>query len=61
MRHLRIGKQASVTVEATEDDTAAAPVEARHGRKTLMLGTHQRVVVSLERFLRQQGVTSASP
>jgi predicted thioesterase len=127
MRHPRIGKQASVTVEATEDDTAAAvgnadvdvvattalilyieavaadligdccepgeisvgsavnvrhlaaapvgarikvtakvtavqgrridfAVEANHGRKTLILGTHQRVVVNLERFLRQQGL-----
>jgi predicted thioesterase len=127
MRHPRIGKQTSVTIEATEDDTAAAvgnadvnviattslilfieaaaseliedccesgeisvgsavnvrhlaaapvgarikvtakvtavqgrridfAVEAHHGRRTLMIGTHQRVVVNLERFLKQQGL-----
>jgi predicted thioesterase len=127
MRHPRIGKQLSVTVEATEDDTAAAvgnadvevvattslilfieaaaseliedcceageisvgsavnvrhlaaapvgarikvtakvtavqgrridfAVEAHHGRRTLMIGTHQRVVVNLDRFLKQQGL-----
>jgi predicted thioesterase len=131
MRHPRIGKQLSVTIEATEDDTAAAlgnadvdvvattalilfieaaaseliedccetgeisvgsavnvrhlaaapagarvkatakvtavrgrridfAVEAHHGRKTLMIGTHQRVVVNLERFLKQQGMASES-
>jgi predicted thioesterase len=130
MRLPRIGKQTSVTIEATEDDTAAAvgnvnvevvattslilfieaaaaeliedccedgevsvgsavnvrhlaaapvgarikatakvtavqgrridfAVEAHHGRKLLMIGTHQRVVVGLERFLRQQGLASA--
>ncbi len=130
MRLPRIGKQTSVTIEATEDDTAAAvgnvnvevvattslilfieaaaaeliedccesgevsvgtavnvrhlaaapvgarikatakvtavqgrridfAVEAHHDRKLLMIGTHQRVVVSLERFLRQQGLASA--
>ncbi len=127
MRHPRIGKQVSLTVEATEEDTAAAvgnadvdvvattslilfieaaaseliedccetgeisvgsavnvrhlaaapvgarikvtakvtavqgrridfAVEAHHGRRTLMIGTHQRVVVNLERFLKQQGL-----
>jgi fluoroacetyl-CoA thioesterase len=127
MRHPRIGKQLSLTVEATEEDTAAAvgnadvdvvattslilfieaaaseliedcceageisvgsavnvrhlaaapvgarikvtakvtavqgrridfAVEAHHGRRTLMIGTHQRVVVNLERFLKQQGL-----
>ena len=130
MRHPRIGKQLSVTVEATEDDTAAAvgnadvevvattslilfieavaseliedcceageisvgsavnvrhlaaapvgarikvtakvtavqgrridfAVEAHHGRRTLMIGTHQRVVVNLERFLKQQGLAQS--
>lgn len=132
MRHPRIGKQTSVTIEATEDDTAAAvgnadvnvvattalilfleaaateliddccepgeisvgsavnvrhlaaapvgarikvtakvtavqgrridfAVEAHHGRKTLMIGTHQRVIVNLERFLRQQGLALNQP
>jgi fluoroacetyl-CoA thioesterase len=132
MRHPRIGKQTTVTIEATEDDTAAAvgsadvnvvattalillleaaateliddcceageisvgsavnvrhlaaapvgarikatakvtavqgrridfAVEAHHGRKTLMIGTHQRVVVNLERFLRQQGLALNQP
>jgi fluoroacetyl-CoA thioesterase len=132
MRHPRIGKQLSVTVEATEDDTAAAvgnadvdvvattalilfieaaaseliedcceageisvgsavnvrhlaaapvgarikvsvkvtavqgrridfAVEAHHGRRTLMIGTHQRVVVNLERFLKQQGLALNQP
>jgi predicted thioesterase len=127
MRHPRIGKQLSLAVEATEEDTAAAvgnadvdvvattslilfieaaaseliedccetgeisvgsavnvrhlaaapvgarikvtakvtavqgrridfAVEAHHGRRTLMIGTHQRVVVNLERFLKQQGL-----
>jgi predicted thioesterase len=127
MRHPRIGKQLSLTVEATEDDTAAAvgnadvdvvattslilfieaaasdliedcceageisvgsavnvrhlaaapvgarikvtakvtavqgrridfAVEAHHDRRTLMIGTHQRVVVNLERFLKHQGL-----
>lgn len=128
MRHPRIGKQASVTVEATEEDSAAAvgnsgvevvattalilfieeaasraitecvekgevsvgsavnvqhlaaapvgarikvtakvtavqgrridfAVEAHHERKRLMVGTHQRVVVNLDRFMRQHGLT----
>jgi predicted thioesterase len=128
MRHPRIGKQLSVTVEATEDDTAAAvgnadvevvattslilfieaaasdliedcceageisvgsavnvrhlaaapvgarikvtakvtavqgrridfAVEAHHGRRMLMIGSHQRVVVNLDRFLKQQGMS----
>ena len=127
MRHPRIGKHLSVTVEATEEDTAAAvgnadvevvattalilfieaaaseliedcceageisvgsavnvrhlaaapvgvrirvtakvtavrgrridfAVEAQHERRTLMIGTHQRVVVDLKRFLKQQGM-----
>ena len=127
MRHPRIGKQASVTVEATEEDSAAAvgnsgvdvvattalilfieeaasraitecvekgevsvgsavnvqhlaaapigakikvsarvtavkgrridfAVEAYHDRRRLMIGTHQRVVVNLERFLKQHGL-----
>ena len=127
MRHPRIGKQASVTVETTDDDTAAAvgnadvdaiattalilyieavasdliddcceegeisvgsavnvrhlaaapvgarirvtakvtavkgrrvdfAVEAHHARKTLITGTHQRVVVNRDRFLKQQGM-----
>jgi len=132
MRHPRIGKQTSVTIEATEDDTAAAvggadvevvattalillieaaaseliedcceageisvgaavnvrhlaaapvgarikatakvtavqgrridfAVEAHHGRKTLMTGTHQRVVVNRDRFLKQQGLSQSQP
>ncbi len=127
MRHPRIGKQTSLTIEATEDDCAAAvsnvevdvvattalilfieavaaeliddccetgeisvgsavnvrhlaaapigakikatakvtavqgrridfAVEAHHGRKTLMIGTHQRVVVNQERFMKQHGL-----
>jgi predicted thioesterase len=127
MRHPRIGKQTSLTIEATEDDSAAAvgntnvdvvattslilfleavaaeliddcceageisvgsavnvrhlaaapigaqikatakvtavqgrridfAVEAHHGRKTLMIGTHQRVVVNQERFMKQHGL-----
>ena len=129
MRHPRIGKQTSLTIEATEDDSAAvvgntnvdvvattslilfleavaaeliddcceageisvgsavnvrhlaaAPigakikatakvtavqgrridfaVEAHHGRKTLMIGTHQRVVVNQERFMKQHGLAT---
>jgi fluoroacetyl-CoA thioesterase len=129
MRHPRIGKQTSLTIEATEDDSAAvvgntnvdvvattslilfleavaaeliddcceageisvgsavnvrhlaaAPigakikatakvtavqgrridfaVEAHHGRKTLMIGTHQRVVVNQERFMKQHGLVT---
>ena len=129
MRHPRIGKQTSLTIEATEEDSAAvvgntnvdvvattslilfleavaaeliddcceageisvgsavnvrhlaaAPigarikatakvtavqgrridfaVEAHHGRKTLMIGTHQRVVVNLERFMKQHGLAT---
>jgi fluoroacetyl-CoA thioesterase len=129
MRHPRIGKQTSLTIEATEEDSAAvvgntnvdvvattalilfleavaaeliddcceageisvgsavnvrhlaaAPigakikatakvtavqgrridfaVEAHHGRKTLMIGTHQRVVVNQERFMKQHGLAS---
>ncbi len=131
MRHPRIGKQASVSIDVTEDDTAAAvsdsgvevvattalilfieaaaaelvddccedgeisvgaavsvqhlaaapvgarikatakvtavqgrrvdfAVEAHHGRKLLMTGTHQRVIVNRERFLRQQGLSRDS-
>ncbi len=127
MRHPRIGKQTSLTIEATEDDSAAAvgntdvdvvattalilfieaaaaeliddccetgeisvgsavnvrhlaaapigarikatakvtavqgrridfAVEAQHGRKLLMIGTHQRVVVNRERFMKQHGL-----
>jgi fluoroacetyl-CoA thioesterase len=129
MRHPRIGKQTSLTIEATEEDSAAvvgntnvdvvattslilfleavaaeliddcceageitvgsavnvrhlaaAPigakikatakvtavqgrridfaVEAHHGRKTLMIGTHQRVVVNQERFMKQHGLVT---
>ena len=129
MRHPRIGKQTSLTIEATEDDSAAAvsnvevdvvattalilfieaaaakliddccepgeisvgsavnvrhlaaapigakikatakvtavqgrridfAVEAHHGRKTLMIGTHQRVVVNQERFMKQHGLAT---
>jgi fluoroacetyl-CoA thioesterase len=129
MRHPRIGKQTSLTIEATEEDSAAvvgntnvdvvattalilfleavaaeliddcceageisvgsavnvrhlaaAPigakikatakvtavqgrridfaVEAHHGRKTLMIGTHQRVVVNQERFMKQHGLAT---
>ena len=129
MRHPRIGKQTSLTIEATEEDSAAvvgntnvdvvattslilfleavaaeliddcceageitvgsavnvrhlaaAPigarikatakvtavqgrridfaVEAHHGRKTLMIGTHQRVVVDQERFMKQHGLAT---
>jgi fluoroacetyl-CoA thioesterase len=129
MRHPRIGKQTSLTIEATEEDSAAvvgntnvdvvattslilfleavaaeliddcceageisvgsavnvrhlaaAPigakikatakvtavqgrridfaVEAHHGRKTLMTGTHQRVVVNQERFMKQHGLAT---
>ncbi len=127
MRHPRIGKQTSLTIEATEDDSAAAvgntdvdvvattalilfieaaaaeliddccepgeisvgsavnvrhlaaapigarikatakvtavqgrridfAVEAHHGRNLLMIGTHQRVVVNQERFMKQHGL-----
>ncbi|HZF37108.1 MAG TPA: thioesterase family protein [Candidatus Angelobacter sp.] len=129
MRHPRIGKQTSLTIEATEEDSAAAvgnvevdvvattalilfleaaaaeliddccepgeisvgsavnvrhlaaapigariqatakvtavqgrridfAVEAHHGRKTLMTGTHQRVVVNQERFMKQHGLAA---
>ncbi len=129
MRHPRIGKQTSLTIEATEDDSAAAvgnvevdvvattalilfleaaaaeliddcceageisvgsavnvrhlaaapigakikatakvtavqgrridfAVEAHHGRKALMIGTHQRVVVNQERFMKQHGLAN---
>jgi fluoroacetyl-CoA thioesterase len=129
MRHPRIGKQTSLTIEATEEDSAAvvgnvevdvvattalilfieavaaeliddcceageisvgsavnvrhlaaAPigakikatakvtavqgrridfaVEAHHGRKTLMIGTHQRVVVNQGRFMKQHGLAT---
>ena len=129
MRHPRIGKQTSLTIEATEEDSAAAvgntnvdvvattslilfleavaaeliddcceageisvgsavnvrhlaaapigarikatakvtavqgrridfAVEAHHGRKTLMIGTHQRVVVNQERFMKQHGLAT---
>jgi predicted thioesterase len=48
--------KATAKVTAVQGRRIDFAVEAHHGRKLLMIGTHQRVVVNLDRFLRQQGL-----
>jgi predicted thioesterase len=51
---------ATAKVTAVQGRRIDFAVEAHHGRKLLMVGTHQRVVVNRERFLRQQGLGELS-
>ena len=48
--------KAAARVTAVQGRRIDFAVEAYHGRKVLMTGTLQRVVVDLDRFLRQQGL-----
>src|SRR5262252_4886683 len=48
--------KATARVTAVQGRRVDFAVEAHHGRKVLMTGTIQRVVVNLERFLRQHGL-----
>lgn len=63
VRHLAAAP-IGATVKATAKVTAVQgrridfAVEAHHGRKTLMIGTHQRVVVNQQRFLKQHGLAT---
>jgi len=63
VRHLAAAP-IGATVKATAKVTAVQgrridfAVEAHHGRKALMIGTLQRVVVNQERFLRQHGLAA---
>lgn len=50
--------KATAKVTAVQGRRIDLAVEAHHGRKTLMIGTHQRVVVNQERFMRQHGPTA---
>ena len=47
--------KATAKVTAVQGRRIDFAVEAHHGRKTLMIGTHQRVVVNQERFMKQHG------
>jgi len=50
--------KATARVTAVQGRRIDFAVEAHHGRRLLMAGTIQRVVVSLQRFLKQQGLAS---
>lgn len=50
--------KATARVTAVQGRRVDFAVEAHHGRRLLMTGTIQRVVVNLDRFLRQQGLAS---
>ena len=47
---------AAATVVAVNGRRVTLAVEARHGERVLMRGTHERLVVDLDRFLREQGL-----
>jgi predicted thioesterase len=48
--------KATAKVTAVQGRRIDFAVEAHYGRKTLMIGTHQRVIVNQERFMKQQGL-----
>jgi predicted thioesterase len=50
--------KATAKVTAVQGRRIDFAVEAHHGRKTLMIGTHQRVVVNQERFMKQHGLAT---
>ncbi len=47
---------ASATVTRVDGRRVTFAVEARQGDRLLMSGTHERFVVDLDRFLKQQGL-----
>jgi predicted thioesterase len=53
--------KATAKVTAVQGRRIDFAVEAHYGRKTLMIGTHQRVVVNQERFTKQHGLTTPQP
>jgi predicted thioesterase len=56
----RVRATAKVIAVAVQGRRIDFAVEVHHGRKVLMNGTHQRVVVDLARFLKQHGLTPAA-
>ena len=50
--------KATAKVTAVQGRRIDFAVEAHYGRKTLMIGTHQRVVVNQERFMKQHGLAT---